>query len=260
MSETQITNEQIKNVAPLIGNERLTLVYLDGAGEEHEQPLEDLSQSGTLVDPESGEDMALIGARVITVAELERRLWAKVAINLGGAKAMHFDGCHKIYLSMDDNQVKEMQANGYKSHEPDMDLLRESFENSCSLRFITAVHTVKGHASKGYIELIPQSITTYGEDLEEGTPAQIVINLSEGQRNVLDGLRSPHVEAISKDEDQMILAYEVIDDNQVTLYSIAPDGSYTYESLEGFHQGWHEYTSEGEPIGDQDDDEVDDQD
>lgn len=51
----------------------------------------------------------------------------------------------------------------------------------------------------------------------------------------------------------MILAYEVIDDYQVTLYSIAPDGSYTYESLEGFHQGWHEYTSEGVPIEEQDD-------
>lgn len=39
----------------------LLLVYIDLSGEQHEQPLSDLTDVGTLIDPDTGDDMALIG-------------------------------------------------------------------------------------------------------------------------------------------------------------------------------------------------------
>lgn len=178
-----MTQSQIETELPIIDNSRVTLIYLDEAGNEHAQPLGDLAQAGTLVDPESGEDMILIGARVMSLAEIERQLWDKVAVALNKASAMHFEGCHKIYLSMDEGQVKVMKGNGYEIHKPDMELLREWFNNSCGLRFISAVHTTAGHPSEGFIELIPQGFLAADD---EGTPSQIIINLTDAQRDVLE--------------------------------------------------------------------------
>lgn len=81
---------------------------------------------------------------------------------------------------------------------------------------------------------------------------QIIINITDAQQAVLNGLRAPSVEAENTPENQLIRAYEVIDDNQVTLYSIAPDGTYTYESLEnGFNQGWTTFDSDGQVVKDE---------
>lgn len=37
------------------------LVYEDENGDLHYQPWEDLTESGTLIDPEDGEDMEMVG-------------------------------------------------------------------------------------------------------------------------------------------------------------------------------------------------------
>lgn len=37
------------------------LVYVDAHGDNHFQPWQDLEESGTLIDPESGEDMEMVG-------------------------------------------------------------------------------------------------------------------------------------------------------------------------------------------------------
>lgn len=37
------------------------LVYQDDAGNQHHQPWQDLPEVGTLIDPETGEDMPLTG-------------------------------------------------------------------------------------------------------------------------------------------------------------------------------------------------------
>ena len=37
------------------------LIYRDETGEEHYQPWQDIVSSGTLIDPETGDDMELIG-------------------------------------------------------------------------------------------------------------------------------------------------------------------------------------------------------
>lgn len=44
----------------------IVLVYTDEAGKEYEQPLSDIEESGTLIDPESGDDLSLIGWRHAT--------------------------------------------------------------------------------------------------------------------------------------------------------------------------------------------------
>ena len=42
----------------------MTLVYRDTAGKTHEQPLADIGSAGTLIDPDSGNDLELIAAFV----------------------------------------------------------------------------------------------------------------------------------------------------------------------------------------------------
>lgn len=42
----------------------ITLVYRDSTGEEHTQPLADITEVGTLIDPHTGDDMDLVDARV----------------------------------------------------------------------------------------------------------------------------------------------------------------------------------------------------
>lgn len=42
----------------------ITLIYQDAEGNLHEQPLLDINEAGTLVDPENGEAMHVIGAYI----------------------------------------------------------------------------------------------------------------------------------------------------------------------------------------------------
>lgn len=82
--------------------------------------------------------------------------WHLVKSMLLNAKAMHFDGCHKIYLSMDDEQVRQMEGWGYETVKPDFDLIVDWYDQSCGLRFINAVFTHDGDANDGFVTLIPQ--------------------------------------------------------------------------------------------------------
>lgn len=158
MSTGQTSHSQPDEEAPIIENDRAVLVYINDAGAEHEQPLGDLPESGTLVDPDSGADMTLIGVRVLTLSEVERRAWAAVAQAMRTAKAMHFDGCHKIYLSMDEAEVKNMKSLGYDVVAPDITLLTDWFKTAtCGLRFISAVRTDLVNPNNGFTQLIPQS-------------------------------------------------------------------------------------------------------
>lgn len=44
-----------------ISTSNMWLVYADSEGEHHHQPWQDLDESGTLIDPETGDDMETIG-------------------------------------------------------------------------------------------------------------------------------------------------------------------------------------------------------
>ena len=88
--------------------------------------------------------------------------WERVRIALHTAKGIAWDECHKIYVLMDDEQVQKMREYEYDPllpvTDPDkaLETLREWYEDSCSLRFISAVKTVEGDPNEGFMDLIAQ--------------------------------------------------------------------------------------------------------
>jgi hypothetical protein len=90
--------------------------------------------------------------------------WGAVESALCDARGIAFDGCHKIYILMDDAQMDLMRGYGYDPlisasdmNAYDMfELVQEWYEDSCGLRFVNAVHTVDGDPNEGFLNLIPQ--------------------------------------------------------------------------------------------------------
>lgn len=83
---------------------------------------------------------------------------------INDAKAIAWDGCHKIYLLMDDEQVQLMREYEYdplitsdEMSPGDMyDLVREWYDDSCGLRFIDAVTTNHEDPNRGFETLVAQ--------------------------------------------------------------------------------------------------------
>jgi hypothetical protein len=108
-----------------------------------------------------------------------REGWAKVDVALRTAKGIAFDGCHKIYVLMDDEQMRLMAEYGYgedndyllwidqlDAGNPDRSpaslqraaarMLVDWYEESCGLRFISAVETNTEDPNEGFTHLIAQ--------------------------------------------------------------------------------------------------------
>lgn len=96
--------------------------------------------------------------------------WHDVKEAVQYAKSISFDGCHKIYLAMDDTQAEWFKAN-YNGEGCDdrtfvgtpeemFALLQEWYENSCSLKFIQSVTTNEDDPNEGFESLIPKVPTT----------------------------------------------------------------------------------------------------
>lgn len=93
--------------------------------------------------------------------------WSDVKYALNDAKLIAFDGCHKIYLAMDDIEAKWF-ADNYNEKEcstslnftgsPDEMLatIRTWWDESCGLRFISAVSHNEQDPNAGFVTLIPQ--------------------------------------------------------------------------------------------------------
>lgn len=104
--------------------------------------------------------------------------WDAVADATHTAKAIAFDGCHKIYLAMDDAQVEQFKSYGYGQDDDESVLilakhasagemltyLRNWYEASCFLKFISAVHTNESDPNAGFLDLIPQGWDEAEED------------------------------------------------------------------------------------------------
>jgi hypothetical protein len=99
------------------------------------------------------------------------QVWEVVEESLNDAKAIAFDGCHKIYVLLDHSQVHQMAIYGYGYDEgtrlvhaigSDKDemlkTLKSWYNDSCALRFIDSVETVREgeDQNKGFASLIPQ--------------------------------------------------------------------------------------------------------
>lgn len=83
-------------------------------------------------------------------------IWDEVDEALSLALGMYWDGCHKIYLAMDDAEVTNMIELGYEHYPTDLDLLKQWYEQSCGLRFVSAVHTNIEDPNAGFVQLIEQ--------------------------------------------------------------------------------------------------------
>lgn len=93
--------------------------------------------------------------------------WSDVEYAMEDAYLVAFDGCHKIYLAMDEEQA-EWFRNNYNGQDDNTDMnfsasshkmlekVREWYEGSCSLRFIQSVETNKEDPNAGFKSLIPQ--------------------------------------------------------------------------------------------------------
>lgn len=73
-----------------------------------------------------------------------------------GAKGMYWDGCHKIYLGMDQADLDNATRLGYDVVAVDVDRLVHWFDNSCFLRFVSQVHTNVTDPNAGYVHVIAQ--------------------------------------------------------------------------------------------------------
>jgi len=92
--------------------------------------------------------------------------WETVEKAVPDALALAWDGCHKIYLAMDAEEVAKFESYGYReggaqmwsggSPEEAMGVLREWYADSCGLRFISAVRTDTENPNAGFTSLIAQ--------------------------------------------------------------------------------------------------------
>lgn len=97
--------------------------------------------------------------------------WYDVEDRIVEAKLVAFDGCHKIYLAMDDTEADWFRLNYDIRHEgtPEemLAIVRRWFDESCPLRFINAVTHNAENPNAGYEGLIEQGAT----DEEECCPS-----------------------------------------------------------------------------------------
>lgn len=107
-------------------------------------------------------------------------MWSKVEEALDTAKGIAFDGCHKIYVLLDHAQVDLMLGYGYgvdgdgsrlihaigSDADEMLATLKEWFEDSCALKFVEAVESVREgqDPNLGFTSLIPQG---FDEEIEE---------------------------------------------------------------------------------------------
>jgi hypothetical protein len=83
-----------------------------------------------------------------------------VRLELEDAHCIAFDGCHKIYLAMDETEATWFKEN-YEHHltaspEEMFKTIRKWWDESCSLRFVSAVEHNEADPNSGFTHLIPQ--------------------------------------------------------------------------------------------------------
>lgn len=82
------------------------------------------------------------------------------------AKLIAFDGCHKIYVAMDEGQAQWFRDNyngvscddrNFTGSPQEMyDMIVKWYDESCSLRFVQAVETNEENPNDGFTSLVPQ--------------------------------------------------------------------------------------------------------
>lgn len=94
--------------------------------------------------------------------------WSAVEKALELAHLVAYDGCHKIYLAMDDIEAKFFRDDTrYVTFEgtpsESYDRLVEWYDGSCPLRFVNSVVYDEEDPNAGYKRLVPQGAENGGE-------------------------------------------------------------------------------------------------
>lgn len=76
------------------------------------------------------------------------------------AHLIAWDGCHKIYLAMDEIEAAWFSANYSMILKADANTMLETlvdwYDESCSLKFVSAVHNNPEDPNAGFIQLVEQ--------------------------------------------------------------------------------------------------------
>lgn len=98
-------------------------------------------------------------------------LFAPVEDALHNALLVAWDGCHKIYLAMDEHEAdwfrEEYPHTVEGRYEEMLNALRAWWDESCFLRFISAVSFTPENPNDGFVSLIEQFADEDDEDEPE---------------------------------------------------------------------------------------------
>jgi hypothetical protein len=96
--------------------------------------------------------------------------WTATALAVGAAKGIAFDGCHKIYVLMDDAQVEEMRDLEYDhvvtglTPTQYLKQVQVWYDQSCGLRFVNGIKSPG--RNEDFTDLVPQG-ADWDEDEED---------------------------------------------------------------------------------------------
>lgn len=87
-------------------------------------------------------------------------LFDKVEACIADALLVAYDGCHKIYLAMDDHEAEWFRTNFeiilQGSPEEMLAKVKDWYQDSCFLRFVNSVRYTPENPNDGFTTLIPQ--------------------------------------------------------------------------------------------------------
>ena len=107
--------------------------------------------------------------------------WDVVEDAVAQSKGIGFDGCHKIYVLMDNEQMYQMASYGYgedgsslvyssqMSADEMFATVKRWYEDSCALKFVQSVTTVLDNPNEGFEDLIEQGATDQDTCIECGS-------------------------------------------------------------------------------------------
>lgn len=90
--------------------------------------------------------------------------WDQVEEKVRDAVAITWDGCHKIYIMMDQAEADKTAGYGYTLEKPSFEQIQKWFDEACDLKFISA--TATGKDDSIFIQLIEQFAECEDEDDE----------------------------------------------------------------------------------------------
>ena len=100
-------------------------------------------------------------------------LFSKVREAIEDAHLIAYDGCHKIYLAMDEIEAKWFRENyGYEDTleappEEMLDAVYRWWADSCPLKFVSAVYHNADDPNEGFVPLIEQFAEWDDEENED---------------------------------------------------------------------------------------------